>query len=240
MDLSFSAHNIRLDDGSVTIPSFGWQMQDLPLVKFSRQLLGLVFAEGTPGKRIADLGCLEGGYAVEFARDGFDTLGIEIRQSNFENCQMVKRLTDLPNLEFACDDVRQLEKYGVFDAIFCCGLLYHIERPRDFIELMSRVCRRALIIDTHVATDQPNRKFQLSEITQNEGLAGRWFSEGDDDQQRHADKWSAWDNARSFWPMKRDLIELLGQLGFSMVLEYPIFDSLRETTDRVTIAAVRN
>ena len=32
------------------------------------------------GMRVVDLGCLEGGYALEFARMGFETLGIEARR----------------------------------------------------------------------------------------------------------------------------------------------------------------
>jgi len=78
------------------MPEIPWQMQDLPLMKFSRQFLRLTFPAGIAGKRLVDLGCLEGGYAVEFARDGFDTLGIEVRQSNFKNCQRVKAATIFP------------------------------------------------------------------------------------------------------------------------------------------------
>ena len=215
-------------------------MQDLPLMKFSRQFLSLTFPAGCAGKRLVDLGCLEDGYAVEFARDGFDTLGIEVRQSNCKNCRRVKAATDLPHLSFVCDDVRNLENHGVFDGIFCCGILYHLDEPRKFMEQMRRVCRLVLIIDTQVAAEQPNRKFKVSQVKQNEGMTGRWFSEFADENQRHTDRWSSWDNAKSFWPMKRDLIEVLRQLGFSMVLEYPIFDAHREATDRVTIVAVKD
>ena len=72
-------------------------------------------------------------------------------------------------------------KYGVFDVVFCCGLLYHLDAPRKFVDLMAKACRRAAIIDTHVAEcpAQPG-KFALSDITENEGWAGRWFSEFDD------------------------------------------------------------
>src|SRR5271157_3027277 len=215
----FTAHNIRLDDGSFTMPGQTWQMEDLALLKFTKQFLRAIFPDGFAGKRIVDLGCLEGGYAVEFARAGFDTLGIEVRQSNFENCQRVKAGTNLPNLTFACDDVHNLGNYGIFDAIFCCGLLYHLDRPRKFIDLMVQLCRRAAIIDTHVADAQPNGVFPLSDITENEGLAGRWFGEFEDDHHRHQDKWSAWSNRKSFWVMKRDLMEALCQSGFPMVLE---------------------
>lgn len=236
----FTAHNIRLDDGSYTMPEQPWQMEDVPLLKFTKQFLRVLFSGGLSGKRIVDLGCLEGGYTVEFARAGFHALGIEVRQSNFKNCQRVKAATNLPNLAFVRDDVHNIADYGIFDAVFCCGLLYHLEMPRKFIELMSQVCRRAVIIDTHVADIHPNGAFALSEVTQNEGLAGRWFCEFEDDNQRAKDKWSSWSNKKSFWMMKHDLIEALRQSGFSMVLEYPIFDPYRESTHRVTLVALKD
>jgi SAM-dependent methyltransferase len=237
---TFTAHNIRLDDGSLTKPELPYQMDDLPLLKFTKRFLHMVFPDGAAGRRVVDLGCLEGGYTVELARLGFESLGIEVRQSNFENCQRVKEGIDLPNLSFACDDVHNLAQYGVFDVIFCCGLLYHLDKPRQFVELMAQLCRRAIIIDTHVADLQPNAKFLLSEITENEGWAGRWYSEGDD-RERHDAKWSSWSNQKSFWLMKRDLMQGLSQAGFTMTLEYPIFDNPgRELTHRVTIVGVKD
>jgi 2-polyprenyl-3-methyl-5-hydroxy-6-metoxy-1,4-benzoquinol methylase len=218
---TFTAHNIRLDDGSFTKPELSYQMDDLPLLKFSKQLLRFAFPSGVAGKRIVDLGCLEGGYAVSFAREGLHTLGIDVRQTNLVNCQYVKQATNLPNLEFVCDDVSNLEKYGKFDAIFCCGILYHLEEPRKFLEQMSRTCERVLIIDTHVAAEKRNRKLRLSKITQNEGLTGRWYPELPNERVRREEKWSSWNNPRSFWPMKRDLVEALRQIGFCMVLSIP-------------------
>lgn len=251
MASSFTAHNIRLDDGSLTKPEQPWQMEDLPLLKFTKQFLRTIFPDGVAGKRVVDLGCLEGGYAVGLARAGFDVLGIEVRQSNFENCQRVKAGTHLPNLTFACDDVRNLGKYGVFDVVFCCGLLYHLDEPRKFIELMAKACRRVAIIDTHVADTR--RKFALSKVTQNEGWTGRWVRERHEHHRRwfhrrHEEKWAAWNNQKSFWPMKRDLLEGLSQAGFPMVLEYPIFDDTRkghhprqyDLLNRVTVVALKD
>ncbi len=252
MASNFTAHNIRLDDGSLTKPEQPWQMEHLPLLKFAKQFLGILFPDGFAGKRVVDLGCLEGGYTVELARAGFDALGIEVRQSNFENCQRVKAGTNLPNLTFACDDVRNLAKYGVFDAIFCCGLLYHLEEPRKFVEVMAQACRRAIIIDTHVAETLRNGKFPLSRIMQHEGWNGRWFPEPHEGSAARwlsrfrskntcdEQKWSSWSNRKSFWPMKRDLMQGLQQAGFTMVLEYPIFAPYRELTHRVTIVGVKD
>ena len=187
------------------------------------------------------MGCLEGGYTVELARAGFDALGIEVRRSNFENCQRVKAGTNLPNLTFACDDVHNLAKYGVFDAVFCCGLLYHLDEPRKFVDLMAQVVpagrhhrypRRRMLSRT--------ASLSFPTITENEGWAGRWFSEFDDDNTRHKDKWSSWSNRRSFWPMKRDLMQGLLQAGFTMVLESPIFEPYLELTHRATIVALKD
>jgi hypothetical protein len=105
---------------------------------------------------------------------------------------------------------------------------------------MAQVCRRAAIIDTHIADTQPNGEFVLSEVTENEGWAGRWYSELEDDNQRHTDKWSAWSNRKSFWPMKRDLMQGLLQAGFTMVLEYPIFEPYRDLSHRATIVALKD
>jgi tRNA/tmRNA/rRNA uracil-C5-methylase (TrmA/RlmC/RlmD family) len=80
------------------------RMEDLALVKFTKQFLRALFSDGFAGKRIVDLRCLEGGYTVELARAGLDVLGIEVWQSNFENCQRVKAATNLPNLAFSRDD----------------------------------------------------------------------------------------------------------------------------------------
>ena len=236
----FTAHNIRLDDGSFTMPEQAWQMEDLPLLKFTKQFLHAVFPGGFAGKRIVDLGCLEGGYTVEFARAGFDALGIEVRENNFDNCQRVKMATDLPNLAYSCDDVLNLADYGEFDAMFCCGLLYHLDRPRNFIELMARTCRRVAIIDTHVADTRRNGVFTLSKVTENEGLTGRWFNEPKDEKQRRDNKWASWGNEKSFWMMKRDLVEALRHAGFPMVFEYPIYDPYRESSHRATIVALKD
>ena len=163
--------------------------------------------------RLADLGCLEGGFAVEFARMGFQVLGIEVREANMAACNYVKANTNLPNLEFIKDDARNIAKYGVFDVVFCCGLLYHLDKPKEFLNTLSAVTTKLLILQTHFSTDtkktdtknkehrpstalprwsgiarkllarvkrhdpDPADKFNLSELTENETLRGRWYTE---------------------------------------------------------------
>ena len=82
---AFTAHNVALDDGTWTLPSTE-RLVDSAWFGAARRVLNLVYPHGMQGRTLVDLGCLEGGYALEFARLGFDALGIEARASNFAAC----------------------------------------------------------------------------------------------------------------------------------------------------------
>jgi len=213
----FTLHNVLLDDGSETKPDTV-QISHTPWFLAAKRCLDALYPQGFSGLRIADLACLEGGYTVEFARMGFaEALGIEIRRSNFANCMFIKERLNLPNLTFVNDNVWNLENYGVFDVIFCGGILYHLDEPKRFLALMSRLARKAVLINTHFSTVTPIALHSLSELTQNESLPGRWYDEpgaGYDDM-----KWSAWDNRRSFWIQREYLIQAIRDAGFPMIFE---------------------
>jgi SAM-dependent methyltransferase len=228
MEVHFTAHNIRLDDGTLTKPDVGFAMEDYPWCKSAKRVLDVVFPGDKSRVRVADLGCLEGGFAVEFARMGFRVLGLDVRESNLAACRYVKVRTNLPNLEFVRDDAWNVAKYGPFDAVFCCGLLYHFDRPRQFLELLASVTTRLLILQTHFATETANQKFSLSpELCENESLSGRWFPELVDEKafaDRENFRWASWDNRRSFWVRREHLLQAIRDVGFDLVLEQ--FDSL--------------
>lgn len=76
---SFTAHNIRFPDGSLTIPEHTHVLSDVPHCQGAKRALSMLYGQNCEGKRIVDLGCLEGGYALEFARMGLESLGIEVR-----------------------------------------------------------------------------------------------------------------------------------------------------------------
>ncbi|HKR63861.1 MAG TPA: class I SAM-dependent methyltransferase [Thermoanaerobaculia bacterium] len=184
-----------------------------------------------PRLRVLDLGSLEGGLSLEMAREGWDTLGIEGRRSNFEKAELIRRHHALDNLRFEHRDVKSLDpaRDGVFDAILCCGLLYHLDNPFAFLETMHSLLASdgLLFLDTHVAPDEHAARYgthaaQLSDETtlEHRGHAyeGRWFSEPSEgtvlDQQ-----WSAVSNARSFWPARRALIRGVYHAGFHAISE---------------------
>jgi SAM-dependent methyltransferase len=248
--MNFTAHNIRLDDGSYTKPG-GVPMESHPWFLAARRVLDATLSGGNEGLRIADLGCLEGGYTVEFARLGFQAFGIDVREANIEACRYVQSRVNLPRLEFVRDDVWNIEKYGTFDATFCCGLFYHLDRPREFLQLLARVTRRVLILQTHFsqASDSPSfihprrlrrllsrllplrntatTTHKLSFRTTHEGLPGRWFPEFRNERafrDRENRRWASWNNRASFWIQREFLIQSIRDAGFDLVVEQ--FDGL--------------
>src|SRR6185295_17920208 len=99
-----------LDDGTFTKPEKRLTA-DEPWIVSARGILETVFPGDKSQLRLADLGSLEGGGAVEFARMGFQVLGIEVRELNIAACNYVKSKTDLPNLEFVHDNVWNIARY---------------------------------------------------------------------------------------------------------------------------------
>ena len=83
---------------------------------------------------VADLGCLYGAYTLAFARAGYAATGIDARPGNIERCW--ERGAGVPGVTYHCDDVRNIERYGPFDAVWCSGLLYHMEKPLEILNSM--------------------------------------------------------------------------------------------------------
>ena len=219
----FTAHNILLDNGEYTKPDAPFSMDADPWVLSAKQIIKLVY----PTKKkitLVDLGCLEGGHSVEFARMGLETLGIEVRDSNFNCCEYVKNNVNLPNLSFMKDDVMNISNYNNFDVSFCCGLLYHLDKPKYFLEELSKKTKKLMLIQTHFSIKENiSKRFELSELTTNEGIKGRWYSEFESETSKKSQesnmRWSSFENSRSFWIQREYLIGLIYDLGFQTVLE---------------------
>src|ERR671937_236393 len=93
--MEFTAHNIELPDGTQTMPGEPLLREWGICTAALRTLRALVPVREGAAPRVVDLGCLEGGYAVEFARAGYDVIGIEGRQSNVDKCEYVAAALEL-------------------------------------------------------------------------------------------------------------------------------------------------
>jgi ubiquinone/menaquinone biosynthesis C-methylase UbiE len=240
-----------LDDGTYTKPDAGLSLDVHPWFLAAKRVLDATFPGEKSQLRIADLGCLEGGYTVEFARLGFQALGLDVREQNIEACRYVQSRVNLPNLEFVRDDVWNIAAYGLFDATFCCGLFYHLDKPREFLDVLSRVTKRVLILQTHFSEAKDSPSFihprrlrrvlsriiplantattthKLSFLAEHEGLPGRWFPEFRNERafrDRANRRWASWNNRASFWIQREYLVQAIRDAGFDLVMEQ--FDAL--------------
>ena len=229
----WTGHNIALGAGQCTLPGQPLLEHDVRAHAIRRELQRFVARDGSlAGLRLLDLGCLEGGYSLEMARADMQVLGIEGRESNYRKCRMLAEYFALPNLQFELTDVKALTpaRHGLFDAVLCLGLLYHLDQPMAFLEQLARTLtapRALMFLDTHVA---PPDEAALAAFEGRHALSplqtmahaghayeGRWYHEYPSGAAVPDEAWTAVSNARSFWPTEKALIAALCRAGFSRV-----------------------
>lgn len=204
---TFTAHNIRLPDGTETLPGHEL-VEDSPRCQAALEIFASVLGERATPALIADLGCLEGGYSIAFARAGYDVTGYEARTENILCCRYVADQVKLPGLRFEQADVRSVLGRASDDqwhAVYCGGLLYHLEYPAAFLRDLGRATRRVLVVETHFS-DHPDAV--------HEDYEGHWFRED------ITHRWAAVKNEQSFWLTKDSLIEAMFDAGFSQVYRH--------------------
>ena len=92
---------------------------------------------------ILELGSLEGAHTFILAeRPGVRrVLALEGRERNLRKARFVQGLLKMHKVEFAQANLENadLARFGKFDAVFCCGLLYHLPEPWKLIEQLPAV-----------------------------------------------------------------------------------------------------
>jgi SAM-dependent methyltransferase len=230
--------NLLLEDGVYTISGE---------VTLDQQRLALVAraaadALGRPleGARVLDIGAAEGLYAIELARHGAEVVALEGRRTNVEKANFLKETLGLENLQIVQDDVRNItrEAYGEFDLVLCLGILYHLDGPAAvrLVHATAEVCRRVAVVDTHIS-------FAAKQSLTVDGrtYAGRSVREFDaqasaDEQERLSR--SSIGNPESMWLTRPSLYNLLGDAGFTSVMEVRVPRDVF-TSDRVTLIGFR-
>jgi SAM-dependent methyltransferase len=235
----WTAHNIRLAEGVYTLSAEPAGDE----VKLRRvvQVVSDLFAGRITGLRVLDLACLEGMYAIEFARRGAEVVAIEGREANLEKARFAARVLGLQRIDFQLGDVRDLsrERDGEFDVVLCLGLLYHLDSDDlfPFVGRLQELCRRALVIDTAIAV--PGRE----ELTRDGRVyKGRTLFEHDPDStadERLQALWSSLDNPTAWAPTRPSLVRLLAATGFTTALECWVPAEPEKTPDRITLVALK-
>ena len=234
----WTAHNIHLGDGVYTLgPDRQGEADKLQRIVQIVSDLG-----GRPiEQRVLDLGCLEGGYAVELARRGASVVAIEGRRANLEKALFAKDVLGLVNLEIVQDDVRNLDdtRYGRFDVVLCLGLLYHIDSAHvfSFVHQIAAACRSLAVFDTYVGLghlkrfEHGGREYWGRVIREHLAQASQ--------EERLASKWASLDNHESVWITRSSLYNLLGDAGFTSAYECNLPIELDKPADRLTFVGIK-
>lgn len=157
---------------------------------------------------VLELGALEGGhsFALSSLQSVKSVLAIELRSSNLEKARFVKNLLGDKKVDFIQADVENcdLTKFGSVDAVFCSGILYHLQQPWKLLQQCSLITSK-LFLWTHYASEsQSSRK--------KHGYRGKWYREGGIlDPLSGASRYS-------FWLSLGSLLQILEEVGFTKVL----------------------
>ncbi len=235
----WTAHNIQITDDIYTIDNR--VVGDEIKLKRIVQIVSDIACRPLRNLRILDLACLEGLYAVEFARKDARVVGIEGREPNIEKARFVRDVLSLKNLELYQDDVRNLnsEKYDCFDVVLCLGILYHINVPDvfTFVERIAEVCKGFTIIDTHISLEGKESVHYNGKTYW--GCSYDEHSPTSTERERERSLWASLDNPRSFWFTQNSLYNLLSHSGFTSVYECHNPVEPAKPCNRVTLLAVR-
>ncbi len=92
------------------------------------------------GKRILELGPLEGGhtYSLEVKHDAAEIVAVEANERAFLKCLVAKEILQTVRGRFLLGDFnRYMAESGErFDLVVACGVLYHMQNPAEHIKLL--------------------------------------------------------------------------------------------------------
>jgi SAM-dependent methyltransferase len=169
--------------------------------------IGQFFSAFPRAETILELGPMEGAQTVELLRRPHvrRIVGVEARASNIDKAKFVQGLLGITNVELIQANLEEFElrTLGKFDAVFCCGLLYHLSAPWKLIEQLANVSSN-LFLWTHYSEDA-----SADQIIN--GFRGHFQPEGGADEPRSGL------GPTSFWMTLGSLMRVLTRSGYKTI-----------------------
>jgi 2-polyprenyl-3-methyl-5-hydroxy-6-metoxy-1,4-benzoquinol methylase len=219
-------HNIALPHGVYTAACPDYYSAHREIMRVVRDCLGGDWS----GRRIVDIGCLEGYFSIECALQGADVLGIDGKLLNLRKCEFVRSVLGVKRATFELRDAMKVtrESSGEFDFVLALGLLYHLEDPYTFLANVAGLCTGFAVIDTHVALEnQPQTikgdwRPELSDMRtfmfggrRYEGRLFREFPTGTAREVKDLSPTASLENEVSVWLTEDSLVRMLHDVGFA-------------------------
>ena len=116
---------------------------DDPRIKWAIENLG-----GVAGKRVLELGPMEGGHTYMLEQAGASSVvAIEAASRAYLKCLITKEVVGLRRSSFLLGDFEEYLRHANdrFDAVIACGVLYHLKSPVEMIHNLARFTDRVYI-----------------------------------------------------------------------------------------------
>jgi len=178
---------------------------------------------GVAGRRVLELGPLEGGHSYMLERLGAErVLAIEANRRSYMKCLIAKETLGMERVKFLCGDLVGFlrDTQEEFDLCVASGVLYHMREPIEMLSLAADVAD-SLFLWTHY--------HDVDVINSNSGLAGKFGPETEvtfDDTSyalhryeygavRAAPSFCGGSAAFSYWLERDGIITALRRFGFN-------------------------
>jgi hypothetical protein len=136
-------------------PHFGISAGPLAAYNDPRILWAIECFGSLDGRRVLELGPLEGSHTGMLDAAGADVDAIEANQLAFMRCLIAKEILGLKHSKFWLGDfIKALESWDqTYDFIVACGVLYHLKDPLHLLELVAKRTD-TVYFWTHVVTEE--------------------------------------------------------------------------------------
>ena len=127
-----------------------------PLQRFRHFMPWLLDANGgtLAGKRVLDIACNSGFWSIQCALLGArEVVGFDARAELIEQANLIASIVGVNNTEFRVLDfwdMRPEAVGGSFDVVLNLGILYHLPKALEALELTKAVARKHIVLDTVV------------------------------------------------------------------------------------------
>lgn len=182
-------------------------------------------AGGVAGRRILEIGPLEGGHSAMLEQAGAaEVVAVEANTRSFLKCLCVKEVLGLRAVRFLLGDAMAFMEHdaGGFDMVFASGILYHMRDPMAFLSLLPRMAPRVFLW-THYFDDAVIRtspalahKFGPVERGTTDGFAYEFVEQSYKD----ALAWNGFCGGSaptSRWLTRRSILDFLRHMGYRRI-----------------------
>lgn len=187
-------------EGGVKTPIADWQRvnrQEQRHSYFFKALLSLT-GGSLEGKRVLDLGCSSGLWALHAIEAGADfVLGIDGNETSIEQAELVfeAKGVEESRYRFVKANIFEHDLEQRFDVVLCLGLLGVVSKPVALFELMTRAGAQLIVLDTGLSR-APTKLFEVDRLIEPR---------------------NAVDYDMVLVPTRQAVLELAGQFGFQTV-----------------------